>query len=106
MITQIQKDALNEYAELKKEIKRLEEKAELLNPAVLEIMQENQVEEIAIGDFGKLSMASRRSWIYPEAVKELEDTLKAKKKESEQIGSADYTEKFYVVFKGNKDVEL
>jgi len=103
MINQQQKDKLNEYAQIKKDIKILEAKAELLNPEILELMQENEVEEIAIGDMGKLSMSSRRNWKYPADVISWEEDLKAKKKEAEQRGTAQYTEKKYVIFKGNKE---
>lgn len=103
MITQQQKDKLNEYAQIKKDIKVLEEKAELLNPEILELMQENEVEEIAIGDMGKLSMSSRRNWKYTDKVKALDEALKNQKKLEEQTGQADYTEKKYIVFKSNKE---
>lgn len=103
MITTDQKNILNEYAQIKKEIKLLEAKADIINPQILEIMEQNEVEEISLSDHGVLSLGSRRTWKYPEVVSELEDELKSKKKESEQLGTASYTEKFYVIFKGKKD---
>lgn len=72
MITQENKDTLNSYAKLKNEIKFLETKAEELNPLVLDIMNENEVEEIAINELGKLCIGARRKWDYTVAVKELE----------------------------------
>ena len=64
MITQESKDKLNQYATLKQELKLLEEKCDALNPEVLAIMQEAEVEEIQISDIGKLSLSSRRIWKY------------------------------------------
>tara|TARA_B110000503_G_C6886304_1_gene304862 strand:+ start:109 stop:417 length:309 start_codon:yes stop_codon:yes gene_type:complete len=102
MLTLQQKDTLNEYANIKQEIKMLEKKAEEINPVVLEIMRGAEVEEIAIGDMGKLSMASRRAWKYSTGTQDMEKLLKETKKEEEQTGRADYTEKHYVIFKGNE----
>lgn len=103
MITQEQKDTLNEYAKIKSEIKLLEAKADELNPKVLEVMQTSEVEEIAIGDMGKLSLASRRTWKYSKNLQAAEKALKESKKIEEQTGKADYVEKHYVIFKGLKE---
>ena len=103
MINQEQKDLLNQYAEIKKDIKLLEEKADILNPQVLDIMQEQGAEEIEIRDVGKLSLGSRRTWKYSAIVKEIDDKLKEQKKDEERRGVADYQEKHYVIFKTNKD---
>jgi hypothetical protein len=101
MITQEQKDILNKYAEIKTEIKRLETLSEELNPQVLELMQANELGEISVGDMGKLSLGSKRTWKYSSRVKELEEKLKEQKTIEEQTGLADYTEKHYVLFKRN-----
>ncbi len=102
MITQEEKDKLTQYAELKSEIKILEKKAEELNPAVLEIMEEHKAEEITLY-IGKLSLGSRRTWKYSAEITEMDQGLKNAKKEEEQLGVATYTEKKYVVFKTGKD---
>lgn len=93
------KETLNNYAEIKSKIKELEAKADELNPLVLDIMQELEVEEIELGDTGKLSMGERRTWKYPSFIQEKEKELKEEKKKAEQTGSADYTTKKYVIFK-------
>jgi len=103
MITQQQKDTLNVYAKIKGEIKLLESKADELNPLVLEVMQASEVEEIEIDEVGKLSLGSRRTWKYSQEVQDLEKTLKSEKKTEEQTGKADYSEKHYVIFSGNKN---
>lgn len=102
----INKQILEQYAKIKSEIKLLEEKADELNPQILEMMQAEEVGEIAIGDLGKLTIGSRRTWKYSNEVKELEIKLKEEKKLEEQTGKADYIEKQYILFKGNKENEL
>ncbi len=103
MIKQTDKDLLESYATIKLEIKRLEEKADFLNPQILELMQENEIGEINIGDLGKLSIGSRRSYKYSQNVKEADAKLKELKKTEEQTGEATYTENFYPIFKGAKN---
>ncbi|MGK3946943.1 hypothetical protein ABK046_52325, partial [Streptomyces caeruleatus] len=71
-MTQDQKDVLNNYAEIKKEIKALEAKADLLNPQVLEVMRQQEAEEVTIGEMGKLSLGSRRTWKYSKFITEKE----------------------------------
>jgi hypothetical protein len=99
MIKEQEKDILQEYAKIKQEIKLLESKAEELNPKVLEVMRGAEVEEIEIGEIGKLSLGSRRTWKYSQKLQEKEKELKAEKKVEEQTGLADYQEKHYVIFK-------
>jgi hypothetical protein len=101
MITQQQKDTLNKYAEVKAEIKRLEVLADELNPQVLDVMQANELGEVDVAGLGKLSLGSRRTWKYSSKVKGMEESLKEQKTIEEQTGAADYTEKHYVLFKGN-----
>lgn len=98
---QDQKDVLNKYAEIKKDIKELEEQAKTLNLLVLEALQENSLEEVEL-DTGKITLASRRTWKYPSFIKEKIKEIKDIKKEAEQTGSADYTEKHYIVFSEKK----
>lgn len=102
MITTEQKKLLREYADLKTASKNLESEMDILNPIVLQIMQDNEVEEIEVEDLGKVTLASRRSWRYPEAITEFESELKEKKKLAEQLGTATYNEKQYIIFSGRK----
>jgi len=103
MISIKDQDILNEYAQIKRDLKMLEEKADALNPSVLDVMERNAVEEVDVRELGKLTLGSRRTWKYSKAVQEEEATLKEHKKLEEQTGTADYVEKHYVVFKSNKD---
>ncbi len=93
---------LTAYADIKSKIKLLEVEAEELNPKVLEIMRADNIGEIEIENKGKLILSSRRTWVYSETVQNKEKALKALKKEEEQRGTADYTEKFFPMFKINE----
>jgi hypothetical protein len=98
-----QKAILNEYAELKLQAKELEYKMKGLNAEVLNIMSENSIDEIEIGEYGKLTMGARRTWIYPESITQREEDLKEEKKEMQQTGEADYIEKHYVTFRQDNE---
>jgi predicted phage-related endonuclease len=95
-----QKNILDEYAKLKIEIKALEEKADELNPKVLEALRENDLGEVQVSDLGVLTVATRRTWKYSPTLKEEEAILKEKKKNEERLGLANYEEKSFVTFKG------
>src|SRR4051812_43554782 len=99
MITTDQKEKLEKYAQVKEEIKTLETICEELNPEVLEIMRIQEVEEISIGDKGKLTLGERRTWTYSEDLQNAEKFLKEKRKTEERTGKADCTIKKYVIFK-------
>lgn len=97
MINQQQKEILESFASIKKEINILDNKAEDLKVQVLEIMQSNELGEVEVGN-DKISIGSRRSWSYSEVVKDLEKTFKDKQKEEQQLGTATYKENFYPIF--------
>jgi len=99
------KDKIKEYCELKQKVKALESELDVLQPQVLEFMTSNELEELEIDGVGKISKASRRKWTYSPDIQDMESNLKAKKKEAEQIGEAQYVEKAYILFKANKDAE-
>jgi len=102
-MTNEQKTKLTKYAELKKAIKELETEAEELNAEVLEIIQESGAEEVELSDMGKLSLGKRRTWKYPAEVEAMDKALKEEKKKSEQLGTASYLEKVFLVFKSFKE---
>ena len=71
------KQALEEYAKIKKEINILDNKAEEMKVQVLAILQENDLGEVEIG-LDKISIGSRRSWVYPENIKIAEKELRVR----------------------------
>ncbi len=102
-MTQENKELLNYYADLKIEEKQISEKVEEIKEKVIALMVESELEELELSDKGKLTLNKKRSWKYPEPIKQKEDEVKALKKEAEQLGTADYTENAYVVFKSFKE---
>ena len=95
------KQLLKDYAELKIQEKELKSKLDTLNESVLEMLVESGVEEVDIEHLGRITMGGRRSWTYPENVSIAESNYKDLKKEAEQLGTATYTEKKYITFRGN-----
>jgi len=91
---------LERYAELKKIVKEAEEEMDPLKGEILEMMGDN--EEVDT-DFGKFVVSHRRTWTYPEEIKNREDQLKRDKKSCEQLGTADYVENSTLMFKENKE---
>jgi len=103
-MTSENKEKLNKYAEVKLEIKKLEEIIEELQPEVMSIVDDAGVEEVEIGDLGKLTKAFRRTWKYAPEIEAIKKEYDTKKKEAEQTGiGAEYTEKPYLLFKTNKE---
>jgi len=105
MISQEKKDILNEYARTKTEAKIIEAKLDELNFQVLTIMEDSGAEEAELPEYGKLSLGSRRTWVYTQDLQNEEKNLKEAKKNEEREGHATYTEKKFVLFKGLKDNE-
>jgi predicted phage-related endonuclease len=99
------KETLNEYAEIKRQIKVLETRADELNPQILDYLKAEEVEEIELEDIGKITLAKRRSWTYTPETLELEKILKSTKKVEEQTGEASYIENAYILFKPLKKDE-
>lgn len=90
------------YAELKNLVAEAEIEIKEINKEILDELRELGVEEFPT-DFGKFVLSKRKKWIYPEEVIRLEEEYKAKKKESEQIGTADYLEAVELRFNKIKD---
>lgn len=97
MITPAQKDILQRYADIKIQIKSLEEEQDILNPAVMEVLNQEDVEELTM-DQGKYSKSSRRKWTYTQATQDKEAALKTAKTREEQTGEATYKENFFPKF--------
>lgn len=83
------KTKLEEYASIKMQIKALEDKAEPLKKEIEESMVAQNLEEVSF-DSGKVALQSKKKWTYPQEIVSEEETLKAKKKAAEQLGTATY----------------
>lgn len=103
MLNQDKKDLLNKYASLKLSSKAIENELDELNPMILQIMNEQNLEEIELSNYGKLSLGARRTWKYSPEVEQKDTELKELKKKEERTGEAEYKEKKYLLFKGIKE---
>lgn len=102
MITSEQKGILKRYADIKLEIKGLEAEQDELNPRVLEVLVNEDIEELST-DEGKFSKMSRRKWTYTESTQDKEKALKTAKAREEQNGDATYVENFFPKFTAAKE---
>jgi hypothetical protein len=95
---------LREYAEIKNEISRLEEKIDELKPEIESIITEiNPTDKtVVVENIGTFTMASKRKYIYPDYVTEKETEFKALKAEAEAKGDAQATETMYLKFTSEK----
>lgn len=92
------KEKLEKYAALKSQIKELEALAEPLKKEIEESMINDNLDEVSF-DSGKVALQSKKKWTYPQEIVEEEETLKAKKKAAEQLGTATFAAGApYVVF--------
>lgn len=103
----INKQIIEEYAKIKSEIKLLEEKADALNPQILEMMQTEEVGEIDL-EVGKIIIKSRNKWKYTQETEDMEKKLKEKQTLEQQLGTASYVKNEYIQFNPikNKENEL
>lgn len=97
MITSEQKGILKRYADIKIEIKALEEEQDILNPQVMEVITQEDLEELTIEE-GKFTKSSRRKWIYTQTTQDKEKALKTAQTREQQTGEATYKENFFPKF--------
>lgn len=81
------KELYQKYADLKNQLSKLEEEAEIVKVSIMEDMKEAEVEKVE-AEYGSFTITSRKNWAYTDKVKGLETTLKATKKEEEEKGLA------------------
>jgi hypothetical protein len=92
------KQILLDYAEIKKQITKLEEEAEMIKPLVLQEIQEirgNSEDPVQLQELPGYQYSvnkGRKKWTYSVFVKEQEDELKEAKKHEEADGTAVFEE--------------
>jgi len=84
------------YAELKNDIKRLEEEITALAPEVM--VEMGEVDELST-EFGMFTVGKRRKWTYPKDVEKATEDAKNAQKEAQQLGTATFEENPYLIFK-------
>jgi hypothetical protein len=97
MITAQNKETLTKYAEVKKEINRLETLAEDLKIEAIDIMRENEIGEIAIGN-DKLTFSNVPTWRFTKKVDQLKKAMDEQKALEKRTGEATKIDGFRVTF--------
>lgn len=92
-----------DYAEVKFQIKLLEEQKNLLQKDILEDLHKDGVDKFE-GEIGKFTICSKKSWKYSKKITKLEDDLKIKKTEEQEKGIAKVEESEYLLFKANEEI--
>ena len=92
--------AFNEYTDIVAQIKELEAKKDKLSELIFADMVEMKIDQLKL-DVGTFYFTTRKTWKYPEHIKEIEGTLKLKKKEAEEKGEATFEEKKSLSYKQN-----
>lgn len=88
-------ELFKEYADVKHQIKALEEKEYALKEILLAELEPIRVAETI---WGKFSTATRKSYTYSEKVTALEDKVKIVKVEEQEKGIAKLKETPYLIF--------
>ena len=95
------KERLQDLAQVKNQIKFLKEKEIKLVAEVTEDMNKENLGEVNT-EWGMFSFTTRKKYEYPVYVTELEKTFKSKKKESELNGDAKFEENTFLTFREAK----
>jgi hypothetical protein len=92
------------YADLKSQIKDLQEQESKLKKEIEQEMEAEEADKVET-DFGNFSYIPKTTYEYSDKVKQLDMELKQEKKKEEKSGKATPTEKKYLrfTFKNAKD---
>lgn len=92
MTTQNPDEIVRQAADLKIQIKKLEEEYEMIQPVVMARIRELSADKdkyaLVVGDLGTFSIIRKQKFEYSPAVQALEADLKSKKKVEEANGDA------------------
>jgi len=99
----INKDLLQQYANLKEQEKVIADEIAKINPLILAEIQAAEVDKVEAKDIGTFSLAARETWKYSENVVLAEEGLEELKLAEKRDGTATSTEKPYLVFKAPKE---
>ena len=98
------KELLQQYANLKEQEKTIAEEISKINPLILKEIQDAGADKIST-EFGAFSVAKRKTWKFSEEVVMCEEGLEELKKQEMANGKATAVEKPYLMFKGPKKEE-
>ena len=93
------KTNLEQYRNLKQAQKALEEELSNLSLAIIDEMNAESKDKLALADnSGVFTLSKRKSWTYSPTVAALELSVKTQKSEEQAKGIAEYTEKDVLIF--------
>lgn len=89
------------YAALKAQIAHLEEELETLQPEIVEIVSRlNPTDRTVVVDgHGTFTVATRKTYAYPDDIVAADEALKARKKDAVRLGAASAKETEYLLYK-------
>ena len=95
-------ELLEKYALLAKQISTLEAEQSALKPQVAEMLTKEDLQEFK-ADYGTFYFTKRKTWEYPDEIKEAEKKFKEMKKIAETDGTAIYEESESLAFRMAKE---
>lgn len=97
------KELLNEYADLKIKIKEMEARIDEINPLILaELVKEGEEVELPLAGKGTFGWYLKRTWKFPKNLVDMKEQLKTLEKEAQAKGIAEYDEKPILKFNMDK----
>lgn len=93
-------DNLKKYATLRAKIEVLQNEESELKAQILEDLQKQKLDKV-VSDYGKFTVASRKSYKYSQKVIDLEEKVKIAKDKEVLKGIAKESITNYLVFKSN-----
>lgn len=94
------KDLLQQYANLKEQEKAIALEIAKINPLILAEIDAAGVDKVEAKDIGTFSIAKRKTWKFSEDVQLAEEGLEELKTKEKAKGIATAVEKPYLIFKG------
>ena len=92
------KENYKNYADVKNQIKELENKAKEIEVIILDEMKSQEIDSVK-SDFGTFSLTKRKTWKYTDEVLKLSDVVKQQKEKEETEGIATFEEKVGLLFR-------
>ena len=89
------------YAQIKRDMKALEEEETLLKKEILKDLDENKTDKVVFG-FGSFKVATRTSYRYSEKVQAISERLKLAQVREQEKGIAKVIESPYLTFTSPK----
>lgn len=91
----------HDFAEVKAQIKFLEEQESLLKAQIIKDLHKRKVDKLE-GEFGTFTICNKKKYTYSKKLQKLEEDLKIKKYEEQEKGVAKVEVSEYIKFETNE----